>query len=42
VLTESAESCVVYGMPRVVDEAGLSHGSAPLAELAALLGRYVR
>ncbi|RKG83342.1 chemotaxis-specific protein-glutamate methyltransferase CheB, partial [Corallococcus terminator] len=26
VLTESESSCVVYGMPRVVDEAGLSQG----------------
>ncbi len=42
VLTESAESCVVYGMPRVVDEAGLSDRSAPLNELPALLERFVR
>ena len=42
VLTESAETCVVYGMPRVVDEAGLSTGSAPLKELPALLERLVR
>jgi two-component system chemotaxis response regulator CheB len=42
VLTESPESCVVYGMPRVVVEAGLSHASAPLEEMAALLERYVR
>jgi two-component system chemotaxis response regulator CheB len=42
VLTESAESCVVYGMPRVVAEAGLSHASAPVGDMAALLGRYVR
>jgi two-component system, chemotaxis family, protein-glutamate methylesterase/glutaminase len=42
VLTESAGSCVVYGMPRVVVEAGLSNGSAPLEEMAALLERYVR
>jgi two-component system chemotaxis response regulator CheB len=42
VLTQSANSCVVYGMPRVVDEAGLSQAHAPLEELAALLGRYVR
>jgi two-component system chemotaxis response regulator CheB len=42
VLTESAESCVVYGMPRVVKEAGLSHASASLEEMAALLARYVR
>jgi two-component system chemotaxis response regulator CheB len=42
VLTESAESCVVYGMPRVVVEAGLSHASAPLEQMAALLEDYVR
>ncbi len=42
VLTESSESCVVYGMPRVVKEAGLSHGSAPLTDMVALLERYVR
>ena len=42
VLTQSAGSCVVYGMPRVVDDARLSQASAPLEQLAALLGRYVR
>jgi two-component system chemotaxis response regulator CheB len=42
VLTESASSCVVYGMPRVVDEAGLSSGSASLKELPALLERFLR
>jgi two-component system chemotaxis response regulator CheB len=42
VLTESAHSCVVYGMPRVVDEARLSQGSASLAELVPLLEHYVR
>jgi two-component system chemotaxis response regulator CheB len=42
VLTESANSCVVYGMPRVVVEAGLSNGSASLEDMAELLERYVR
>ncbi|MDC0712703.1 chemotaxis-specific protein-glutamate methyltransferase CheB [Stigmatella sp. ncwal1] len=42
VLTESAESCVVYGMPRAVVEAGLSHVSAPLDRMAGLLSRSVR
>jgi two-component system chemotaxis response regulator CheB len=37
VLTESASSCVVYGMPRAVVEAGCSDGEAPLEGLAALL-----
>ena len=30
ILTEAEESCVVYGMPRAVVEAGLSDGSYPL------------
>lgn len=33
-LTQSAESCVVYGMPLAVDEAGLSDERVPLAQLA--------
>ncbi|HEX7667624.1 MAG TPA: chemotaxis protein CheB, partial [Polyangiaceae bacterium] len=34
VLTESEASCVVYGMPRVVVEAGLSHASISLRSMA--------
>jgi two-component system chemotaxis response regulator CheB len=34
ILTEAEESCVIYGMPRVVVEAGLSDGSAPLYSMA--------
>jgi two-component system, chemotaxis family, protein-glutamate methylesterase/glutaminase len=34
VLTEAEETCVVYGMPRSVVEAGLSDGSVPLDRLA--------
>ena len=34
VLTEAEESCVVYGMPRSVDEAGLSDGSVALEQMA--------
>jgi two-component system chemotaxis response regulator CheB len=34
VLTEAEESCVVYGMPRSVVEAGLSDASVPLANMA--------
>ena len=30
VLTEAEETCVVYGMPRSVDEAGLSNARVPL------------
>jgi two-component system chemotaxis response regulator CheB len=34
VLTESEETCVVYGMPRAVVEAGLSDDAVPLDRLA--------
>jgi two-component system chemotaxis response regulator CheB len=34
VLTEAEESCVVYGMPRAVDEAGLSDRRVPLDRMA--------
>jgi two-component system chemotaxis response regulator CheB len=34
VLTEAESTCVVYGMPRSVVEAGLSDGAVPLAEMA--------
>jgi two-component system chemotaxis response regulator CheB len=34
VLTEAQETCVVYGMPRSVVEAGLSDASIPLPALA--------
>ena len=34
VLTEAEETCVVYGMPRAVVEAGLSDGSYPLDRMA--------
>jgi two-component system chemotaxis response regulator CheB len=37
VLTESEESCVVYGMPRAVVDAGLSDGAVPLDRLAAAI-----
>lgn len=33
-LTQNEESCVIYGMPRAVDESGLSDESLPLGELA--------
>ena len=33
-LTESAASCIVYGMPRCVFEAGLGAVSAPLERIA--------
>jgi two-component system chemotaxis response regulator CheB len=34
VLTESEESCVIYGMPRSVVEAQLSDAAIPLSHLA--------
>jgi len=34
ILTEAEESCVVYGMPRAVVEAGLSDASVPLERLS--------
>ena len=33
VLTEAEETCVVYGMPRSIVEAGLSDASVPLDRL---------
>jgi len=37
VLTEAASSCVVYGMPRAVNEAQLSMGVFPLEEMASAI-----
>jgi two-component system, chemotaxis family, protein-glutamate methylesterase/glutaminase len=37
VVTEAEESCVVYGMPGVVKEAGISHAEAPLDNMGALI-----
>ena len=34
IFTEAAESCVVYGMPRAVAEAGLSDRAAPVERMA--------
>jgi two-component system chemotaxis response regulator CheB len=34
VLTESEETCIIYGMPRSVAEAGLSDAAVPLTSLA--------
>ena len=38
VLTEAEESCVIYGMPRSVVEAGLSDGAVPLNQMARAIG----
>jgi two-component system chemotaxis response regulator CheB len=39
ILTEAESSCVVYGMPRCVSEAGLSSGEAPIDGMASLIMR---
>lgn len=41
ILTESASSCVVYGMPRAVMEAGLSSGEAPIERMAEEIIRFL-
>jgi two-component system, chemotaxis family, protein-glutamate methylesterase/glutaminase len=41
VLTESEESCIIYGMPRSVVEAGYSDASVPLASLAEEINKRV-
>jgi len=41
VLTETEASCVVYGMPRVVKEAGLAEAEAPLEAMAAAIAARV-
>jgi two-component system chemotaxis response regulator CheB len=41
VLTEAEESCIVYGMPRSVVEAGLSDESIPLERLADVIAERI-
>ncbi len=41
VVTESEESCVIYGMPRSVAEAGLSDASFPLQSMVEGIMKYV-
>lgn len=41
VITESEASCVVYGMPRVVKEAGLSSAVAPLETMATEITKWI-
>lgn len=41
VLTEAASSCVIYGMPRAVREAGLSAGEAPLERMVEEIIRFL-
>ncbi len=40
-ITQSESTCVVYGMPRAVDEAGLSDLSVPLPELAEQVSKLI-
>lgn len=42
VLAQDEASCIVYGMPRVVTEAGLAHISAPVDQLAADVSATLR
>lgn len=41
VLTEAASSCIVYGMPRSVSEAGLSNAEAPLEKMSELIVDFI-
>lgn len=41
ILTEAEESCVIYGMPRSVVEAGLSDQAVPLARLPQTILEYL-
>lgn len=42
IITEAESSCVVYGMPRAVAEAGLSDRSLPLDNLAEAIAMHTR
>jgi two-component system chemotaxis response regulator CheB len=42
VLTESESTAVVFGMPRSVQEAGLSSAEAPIQDMAELVMKYVK
>ncbi|HEX6160221.1 MAG TPA: chemotaxis response regulator protein-glutamate methylesterase [Thermoanaerobaculia bacterium] len=41
IVTEAESSCVVYGMPRAVDEALISDASVPLEDLPATIHRLI-
>jgi two-component system chemotaxis response regulator CheB len=41
ILTESENSCVIYGMPRTVVEAGLSDGAVPLVSMAEAINERI-
>ncbi|MCR5053671.1 MAG: chemotaxis-specific protein-glutamate methyltransferase CheB [Lachnospiraceae bacterium] len=38
-ITQEASTCVVYGMPKAADQAGLSNESVPLTEIARAISR---
>lgn len=42
VVAESAQTCIVYGMPRAVAEAGMASAVAPLGEIPGLMGALAR
>jgi len=42
IITQSQESCIVYGMPAVVDKAGLSNESVHLDALANRVTQIIR
>jgi len=42
IMAQSADSCVVYGMPRAVVEAGLADAVVSLAEIPVALERVTR
>lgn len=41
VITEAEQSCVVYGMPRVVKEAGLAESEARLEDMASAIAQHL-
>ncbi|MBF0225424.1 MAG: chemotaxis-specific protein-glutamate methyltransferase CheB [Desulfobacterales bacterium] len=41
-ITQSSETCVVYGMPRVIDEAGLSDEKIPLKKIAERIDTIIK
>jgi two-component system, chemotaxis family, protein-glutamate methylesterase/glutaminase len=41
ILTEAESSCVVYGMPRAIKEAGLSTAESPLERMAETIARHL-
>ena len=41
-ITQDAASCTIYGMPRAVDQAGLSDESIPLRHIASRIAHLTR